>query len=201
MRWLFSQFLKGCLVLFPIVGTVYAVWFLLSTVDLIVRRLVDLAPWWGSIAPGLGLLIAVSAITTVGFVASNVVGRTLVSLLEQMVHRVPLVGLLYGAIRDLTNAFVGERRSFDRPAIVRIGNARVFGFVTRERFDEPQLTDCMAVYVPQSYNFAGNLIVVSRDQVELLDVPGSEFLAFIVSGAVHQGSSLTQRPSADPRDG
>lgn len=189
MRWLLSQFLKGCLVLFPIVGTVYAVWFLLSTVDTLMRRLLDLAPWWDAIAPGIGVLVAVMVITSAGIVASNVVGRTLVSAFEGLVQKLPLIGLLYSAIRDVINAFVGERRSFDRPAVVRIGDVRVFGFVTREDFEHSSLQGHLAVYIPQSYNFAGNLVVVPRDRVELLDVPGSDFLAFVVSGGLHQGLS------------
>ena len=50
----------------------------------------------------------------------------------------------------------------------------------------------VAVYLPQSYNFAGNLIVVPRDRVHPLDVAGSEFLAFVVSGGVHD---LAPRPA------
>lgn len=190
MRWLVSQFLKGCLVLFPIVGTTYAVWFLLSTVDHLVAGIIHVP------APGLGLVVAISAITGVGIIASNVVGRTIVRRIDRLIDHVPLIGLLYGAIRDLVGAFVGERRSFDRPAVVRIGDLRVLGFVTRERFDDPRLDGCVAVYVPQSYNFAGQLVIVDRAQVELLDVKGSEFLAFIVSGGLHAtgDSSLTPGP-------
>jgi uncharacterized membrane protein len=179
IRWLVSQFLRGCLVLFPIIGTVYAVWFVLASIDQLVRSQFEVPS-----APGVGLLVAVAVVTGVGIVASNVVGRALVQGLEQLVVAVPLVGLLYGAIRDLVAAFVGDRRSFDRPAVVNLGGVRVFGFVTRESFEDPRLAGCMGVYLPQSYNFAGNLVVVSRDQVELLDVAGPEFLAFVVSGGL-----------------
>lgn len=182
MRWLVNNFLAGSLVLFPIVGTTYAVWFLLSTVDGLVARLVDLP------LPGLGLALAVVVITVVGIVASNVVGRTVFRTMDRVVHRVPLIGLLYSAIRDVIGAFVGEKRSFDRPAVVTLGPVRIFGFLTRESLDDPRFAGCVAVYLPQSYNFAGNLIVVPRESVELLDVAGSEFLAFVVSGGVHSTS-------------
>lgn len=174
-----NNFLKGALVLFPIVGTTYAVWFVLSTVDGVVSGIVDLP------VPGLGLVLTIVGITVVGVVTSNVVGRTVLRHVDALVDRVPLIRLLYSAIRDVIGAFVGEKRSFDRPAVVRLGGVRVFGFVTRDSFDDPRLAGCVAVYLPQSYNFAGNLVVVARGDVELLDLPGSEFLAFVVSGGVH----------------
>ncbi|MEQ1566884.1 MAG: DUF502 domain-containing protein [Myxococcota bacterium] len=179
MRWLLGNFLRGCLVLFPIVGTVYAVWFVLSTVDHLVAGLIDTP------APGLGLVVAVVVVTSVGIVASNVVGRAVVRWIDRLVKAVPLVGLLYGAIRDVIGAFVGERRSFDRPAMVRLGDVKVFGFVTNEHLEDPRLAGWVAVYCPQSYNFAGNLIVVPADRVERLAVAGPEFLAFVVSGGLH----------------
>jgi uncharacterized membrane protein len=181
MRWLLGMFLRGCLVLFPIVGTVYAVWFLLWRIDHLVAGII------GTPLPGLGLAAAVGVVTGVGIVASNVVGRAAVRAIDRIVKAVPLVGLVYGAIRDVVGAFVGERRSFDRPAMVRLGEFRVFGFVTNEHLEDPRLAGHVAVYCPQSYNFAGNLIVVPRERVELLQIAGPEFLAFVVSGGLSTG--------------
>jgi uncharacterized membrane protein len=180
MRTLLNKFLSGCLVLFPVIGTVYAVWFVLGTIDRLVGGL------FGDPAPGVGLLVAVGVIVVTGTVATNVVGRAVVRRLEKLVDRVPLIGLLHSAIRDVVGAFVGERRSFDRPVVVRLsGEVRVFGFLTREALDDPRLAGMVAVYLPQSYNFAGNLIVVPRANVEPLPVAGPDFLAFVVSGGVH----------------
>ena len=47
----------------------------------------------------------------------------------------------------------------------------------------------VAVYFPQSYNFAGNLLVFPKDQVQALDAESSEVMAFIVSGGVSGGTS------------
>ena len=56
--------------------------------------------------------------------------------------------------------------------------------VANEHFDDPQLEGHVSVYLPESYNFAGNLIVVPRERVRPLDADGAEFMAFIVSGGV-----------------
>lgn len=174
MKLVVRYFLQGCLVLFPVAGTVYVVWLVLSFVD----RLVPVA------IPGLGILLSVAVITLVGAIASNVVGKRIVGGVEAVMSRVPLVRLLYGSIRDLVGAFVGDKRGFGRPAVVHLdGPIRVLGFVTSDVVPAP-LPGHVAVYLPQSYNFAGNLIVVPLDRVELVDADPTRFLAFIVSGGV-----------------
>jgi len=85
------------------------------------------------------------------------------------------------------SAFVGEKRLFNKPMLVDIagdGRLRVVGFVTHdsmERFGRP---DDVAVYFPQSYNFAGQVVIVPRAAVSALAVDASDAMAFIVSGGV-----------------
>ena len=50
-----------------------------------------------------------------------------------------------------------------------------------ERFGRP---DDVAVYFPQSYNFAGQVVIVPRAAVTALAVDASDAMAFIVSGGV-----------------
>jgi len=78
------------------------------------------------------------------------------------------VKLLYTSIKDLIAAFMGEKKRFDQPVIVTLtpgGHAEAIGFVTRSSMEFIGLMDSVAVYFPQSYNFAGNLLVFPKDQV------------------------------------
>ena len=177
MKALVDNFFKGCLVLVPLAITAYVVWIVFSTLD----KLVPLP------IPGLGIMVALIAITLIGFLAGNVVGRRIVEFMEHQLERLPIVRLLYASLKDLIGAFVGNKKTFDKPVIVRISEDRalgMLGFVTCERFDDPALAHCVAVYIPQSYNFAGNLLVVPRDRVEPVDADGASFMTFIVSGGV-----------------
>src|SRR5229473_461984 len=82
-------------------------------------------------------------------------------------HWVPVGKLVYTSIRDLLGAFVGQKKRFDRPVAVTIvpgSRARMLGFVTRDRLEALGMKDEVAVYFPQSYNFAGYLAVVPREQ-------------------------------------
>jgi len=97
------------------------------------------------------------------------------------------VRLLYSSTKDLLNAFVGDKRRFDKPVLVELmpgSNAQAFGFVTQESLDQLQLPGHCAVYFPQSYNFAGSLVIFPRAQIRRLDAESSAVMAFIVSGGV-----------------
>lgn len=172
-RW----FGQGLLVFVPTVGTVWTVWVVLSWLDSLI----------GVGIPGLGLVLTLVLILVTGFVTSNVAGQAVIDVLERGFAHLPVVSVLYSSIKDLLGAFVGDKKSFDRPVMVAMdaaGAVKVFGFVTCERFDDPRLAGHVAVYLPQAYNFAGNVIVVPRDRVERVDADPAQFMAFVVSGGV-----------------
>ena len=176
MRTLTRSFAQGLLVLAPVAITVWIVWVSVTTLD----------RWLDTRIPGLGILIAAAGITLIGYLTGNVVGNKLLSWLEAGLQRVPLVRILYNSLRDLFGAFVGQKRKFDKPVAVEMNQhgLKVLGFLTSERFDDPQLAGHVSVYLPESYNFAGNLIVVPKNRVHPLDADGAEFMAFIMSGGV-----------------
>jgi uncharacterized membrane protein len=124
-----------------------------------------------------------------------VVGKSVFQFTDRMLSGMPLVKLLYTSIKDLIRAFVGDHKSFDQPAVVTVvpGGPRVLGFLTRDALHMLGMPGHVAVYFPQSYNFAGQLAVVPREHVELLDAPSSEVMTFIVSGGISgfgRGQSL-----------
>jgi uncharacterized membrane protein len=46
------------------------------------------------------------------------------------------------------------------------------------------LEEEVAVYLPQSYNIGGNLLILPRSRVTVLDADSTSVMAFIVSGGV-----------------
>ena len=176
MRTLTRSFAQGLLVLAPVGITLWIVVVTVTTLD----------AWLDTSIPGLGIVIAALGITLIGYLTGNVVGTKLLEWLEAGLQRVPLIRILYNALRDLFGAFVGSQRKFDKPVAVDVdqNGLKVLGFLTSERFDDPQLEGHVSVYLPESYNFAGNLIVVPKHRVRPLDAEGAEFMAFIVSGGV-----------------
>jgi uncharacterized membrane protein len=187
MARLLKYFFRGLVVLAPLVITVWLTVEIFRSVD---RWLGGL---FGFTIPGAGVLITIAAITLFGFLASNLLARTLLGAVEAVLARLPFVRLLYGSTRDLLNAFVGERRRFDAPVLVTLSpdsNLKALGFVTQESLGRYGLDGHVAVYLPQSYNFAGNLVVVPAAQVERLHAGGADVMTFIVSGGVTGGAEV-----------
>jgi uncharacterized membrane protein len=61
---------------------------------------------------------------------------------------------------------------------------KAFGFMTRESMENFQMQDHVAVYFPQSFNFAGNVLIYPRRQVTPVNTDSSKLMAFIVSGGI-----------------
>ncbi len=186
MKKLVDYFIKGLLVFVPIALTVFLLVFVFTKLDAVFRDLFKRE------TPGLGLLMTVALITVIGFLASNFLGRKLFALVEKVFTGLPLVKLLYSAVKDMTEAFAGERKSFDKPVLAAIApgsSAKVVGFVTRDSLENLGLRDYVAVYLPQSYNFAGNVLLFPKNAVQPLNIESSQAMAFIVSGGVSGSSS------------
>lgn len=173
-----SYFLKGLLYTVPLTVTVYIIYELFIFLD-------GLIP---SDTPGLGVLVLLGVITLVGILGSTFLANPIERYFTQLLERVPLVKTLYSSIRDLMSAFVGEKRRFNRPVLVKLiegSEIKKLGFITQEDLSEFDINeDHIAVYLPHSYNFSGNLYIVEKRNVTILDTNAAEVMKFIVSGGV-----------------
>ncbi len=187
-----KNFLQGFLILVPITVTIAVVVFVFQSVG----ALVPILPKY------VGFVIVVGFILLVGRLASNVFVRGALRSMENVLTKTPFVKLLYTSIKDLIEAFVGEKKRFDQPVVVSLlqgGHAEAFGFVTRRSMEAFGLEDRVAVYLPQSYNFAGQVLLFHRDQVRPLNAESAEVMTFIVSGGVSGGLSGQPQPEAEAR--
>lgn len=187
---LIRYFIRGCLVAVPLALTGWLIFVTLRFVD----QLLNIG------IPGVGFVITVSSVTLIGLFTSNVIGKRVFQVIDRLMSGMPFVKLLYNSIKDLIRAFVGDHKSFDRPVAVLMSpsGARMLGFVTRDALHALGMPEFVAVYFPQSYNFAGQLALVPREHVELLEAPSSEVMTFIVSGGISgfgRGQSLVPPPT------
>jgi uncharacterized membrane protein len=181
MKKLLNYFLKGLLIFVPIAVTVFIIVWTFQSLDTLFRRLLGI-----NIA-GLGLAVTAVLILLIGFIASGVIGKKIFQTIEKIFSKLPLVKLLYNSIKDLVEAFAGEKKRFDKPVVVNLapnGTAKLVGFVTKENLQNLGLSDYAAVYLPQSYNFAGNLLLVPKESIQPLHIDSSDAMAFVVSGGI-----------------
>ncbi|SIT94570.1 DUF502 domain-containing protein [Pontibacter indicus] len=177
MRRILRYFLNGLLIIAPISITV---WIVVAIVDWL-NSMLDLG------IPGLGILIMFVLLTLVGFISSSFFVKPLLVITERLIHKTPLIGIVYSSIKDLFNAFVGDNQKFNKPVMVKMSEDSdnlKFGFVTQDAFSSVDVEDRVAVYFPHSYNFSGELFVVPKRNVIYLDLPSSDVMKFVVSGGV-----------------
>jgi uncharacterized membrane protein len=177
MKRLLRYFVQGLILTVPTVVTGYVCYMAFVKVD----------SWLGLTVPGVGFLVTLVAITLVGFLGTNLLTQTLMDGVDKLIERLPFVRLLYHSTKDLLNAFVGEKRRFDKPVVVSItpdGAIRAFGFITQESLEPLGLHGSVAVYFPQSYAFAGHTVIVPTSRVTPIEAESSDVMAFVVSGGV-----------------
>lgn len=183
MKKIFSYFLQGLLYIAPIGITIYLIYLLFTLIDGFIQGYIS--RWLDVHIPGLGLIALFLIISLLGFIGRSIIFRPLERLINKLLDRAPLVKLLYSAIKDLLNAFVGKERKFNKPVLVKvnmISELEKIGFLTQEDLEDLGIIDKVAVYFPHSYNFSGEMFIVPSEHVKPLKMNPSDAMKFVVTG-------------------
>ena len=195
-RKLFQYFLQGLIILAPITITIWAVTSLFDAVDSILPSLIEkvapnLLPNDASgnpiKLPGAGFILVLLIVILVGYISSSFIVGRMVELFDKILERTPGIKIIYSTVKDFVEAFAGNKRKFTKSVLVTIDGNDVWriGFITQEELDQFDMQDYVAVYVPQSYAFAGHLYIVKKDRIRMLtDVSSSDAMKFAISGGV-----------------
>ena len=177
MKKLSKYFIEGLIVVIPISVTIYLLYLIFIQIDGLFKFKY----------PGIGFLITIAGIILIGTIASNFFTKGFVVIINNLFNRLPLVKFIYMSIKDLTEALFGDRKKFNQPVSVKISNdsgVEILGFITDENPEFLGEKDKVAVYIPQAYNFAGNLVLVPTENVKKLNVGAKEMMTFIISGGL-----------------
>lgn len=176
MKKIGGYFINGFLIFVPFAATVGLITWSMEFID-------GLMPFD---VPGVGLLVLFILIPLTGFLASNFIGKTLFGFLDKLLNRMPVVKLLYSAMKDLINALAGNKKSFNQPVVVELieNGPKAMGFITRDDTEFLGIDDHVAVYLPQSYNWAGQVLLFPSHRVVPIELSSSDVMSTIVSGGV-----------------
>ncbi|MEN7548638.1 DUF502 domain-containing protein [Rapidithrix thailandica] len=188
-----GYFIQGALLVTPLAITIYVIVAVFQWIDQLLNFKV----------PGLGILILTASITLIGYFTSTIVEKSVVDTVDRFILKIPLVNLVYTSVKDLIGAFVGEKKKFKTPVLVQLNkenNLYRIGFITQHDLSEIQIKDKVAVYLPHSYNISGNLYIVPKENIQIIDgVPSSQVMKFIVSGGVSDlDSQVDSQAGSDP---
>jgi uncharacterized membrane protein len=138
--------------------------------------------------PGLGLIIIIALITIIGFVGSAVIASPINSFFQNLLKRAPLLKTIYSSVKDLMNTFVGKKKGFSQPVLIKLyENSTIerIGFITNDDLKTLGIKEGkVLVYLPHSYAFSGQLFVVDSSYITPVDASSSEIMKLIVSGGV-----------------
>ena len=151
-------FLRGLVVLLPIVISLALVYWLIVSAEALLGGIVRLVLPDKYYSTGLGVLLGVALVFVAGLTINVWITRMLLDRAEAMMERIRVIKSVYGAIRDLAAFFCSDscRQRFHKVVTVTLAdNVRLVGFVTREDFtDQPPVLappqDTVAVYLPMS---------------------------------------------------
>ncbi len=178
-----TYFLRGIIVIAPITITVFIVVSLIEFFDNLMKGIIP--PQFQF--PGIGLITVVIVIFLVGYLSGTLVFQPIFQLIQSAILRIRPLRLIYTTIQDLFNILNRDVAQLGKPVMVAMDKERQIwklGFLTREKI-EGLPDDLVAVYLPHSYNFSGNLFLVHRERVKPLDhIPPAEQIKFIVSGGI-----------------
>lgn len=177
-----KYFLRGILLTLPLAGTVMLVVWLINMLD-------GLLGFENS--HGLGVLVVLSVVTAIGFLGSGLLLRPILDIVDDLLERVPGIKVIYTAIKDFLEAFVGDKRKFKEPVAVEMSQGVYkMGFLTQKDLSVIGFDGYVTVYCPHSYNFSGNVFLVPADKVKPLDANASDVMKFIVTGGVTELGAL-----------
>lgn len=195
--------LAGLLILLPLALTVWLFSILLGPVQRFVTPPVVALLRWSGLAPLLdlpgvgaaitllGILLTLGFIYLVGVVGSNVIGRRLVTAMDNLALSIPLVKSIYGSAKQFLETFsMGRRGTFDAVVLLEYPRRGLFtvGLVTSTTAGEPQeITEeeLVNVFVPTTPNpTSGVLVMVPSDELMPLEMTVEEALRLVVSGGI-----------------
>src|SRR5689334_16830157 len=194
-----NYFLTGLVVAGPLAITAWLVWSIITWVDDFVRPMIpptyrpeSYMPWP---IPGTGLIIAFVALTLLGFLTANLVGRKLVELGERLLDRMPLVRSIYKGLKQVFETLFSESgSSFRTVGLVEFPAPGMWSlvFLSQKPSREiearlPGREEHVSVFMPCTPNpTTGFFFYVSRSAVIELDIPVEAAAKLIMSAGLIQ---------------
>jgi uncharacterized membrane protein len=201
-----NYFLTGLIVAGPIAITFYLTWWFVTWVDGLVRPFVPIAyrpeTYLPFGLPGSGLIVAVIALTLLGFLTANLIGRTLVDLGERLLGRMPVVRAIYRGLKQVFETlFSGSGSSFRRVGLVEFPSPGMWSIVLISQSPSAEIAaslpgqeEQLAVFLPCAPNpTTGFFFYVPKSKIIEIEMSAEDAATLIMSAGVVQPGSDPQK--------
>lgn len=170
--------LQGIVIISPILITFGLAYYIFDFIDRIIPGM----------PRGAGFIVIIAFFILVGYLGSRFFfGRLILDLFDRALEKIPGLKVVYTAVRDFTDGFVGEKRKFTKPVLVKMSEQpemhRV-GFITQDDLAQMELPGKVMVYMPHAYAISGFHYILDKKYVRNLDMDPSDAMKLAVSGGV-----------------
>ncbi|HKQ25218.1 MAG TPA: DUF502 domain-containing protein [Burkholderiales bacterium] len=191
MKFIGRIFLTGIFTILPILATLYLVFWLIAAVERFLGSQLLLLLPDEYYRAGMGLLAALVVIFLVGLLMRAWLFRQLIKVGERLLLKIPLIKVVFRALKDLFGLFSDEKNS-EALQVVSVQlpgtEMRLLGFLTRSDFsDMPKGVgneNDVAVYLPMSYQVGGYTVLVPRNQVTSVPMSREEAMRFVLTAGL-----------------
>ena len=186
---LLQYFLQGLLILAPVAITIYAIFWIITTID----SWIPIFSYTDEMGVrhvqnyGVGFIVILGTIILIGYFSSFFITGRIVSFMDKFMQKAPGVKHIYSTTRDFFEAFAGDKKKFTQNVLANVDDNNVWrlGFITKDNMDDFGLEGYIAVYIPMAYSVAGNVYVIPRDRVKTIThISSTQTMKFAVSGGV-----------------
>ena len=202
-----AYFLTGLVIAGPLAVTAWLVFWFVDTVDHWVKPLIPQHLWPDAYlpknVPGVGVVLAFFGLTLLGFLAANLLGRSLIRLSENILDRMPIVRGIYKSVKQLfETVFSQQGTSFRKVGLVEYPASGRWTIVFISTPPSPKLRaqlpgkkDYVSVFLPCTPNpTTGFYFYLPADEVIELDMSPDNAAKLIMSAGLIQPDELEKLP-------
>jgi len=136
---------------------------------------------------GIGFVLIIGVIIVLGYFSSFFITSRIVSFFDRLLEKTPGIKHIYSTTKDFFEAFAGDKKKFTKNVLASVDDTDVWrlGFITRDDMEEFGLKDYVSVYIPMAYSVAGNVYIIPKERVRLIEnISAAQTMKFAVSGGV-----------------
>lgn len=189
MKKISQLFLQGLLAIFPIAVTIAVLYWLGTTAEATLGRLLRyLLPdqWY---LPGLGIVSGFLFVIIIGLLLNAYLFRQLGRFTEKLFSGIPLVRTIYGSVRDIAKFASASQREEELQKAVLVTldqDIRVIGFITGRAVQFSGAEELYAVYLPMSYQIGGYTLLLPESRIQPLDMNVQDAMRYVLTAAMAQ---------------
>lgn len=183
---------QGILTLFPLVVTIYLVYWIVSLFEQTVRKYLVFFLPDSFYFPGLGIAVGVVLLLVVGWIVNIFFMRQLIAFGARTFEKTPLIKTIYTGIRDLVGFMaVSKKQDEGSVVLVEIGDKKIIGFITDQNASKTlglKEADLVGVYMPLGYMIGGYTVYVDKNKLTHLNIATEEAMRLALTGGMATSS-------------